>query len=497
MGRVVGLPIRALSLVVTLVLWAGAHAQTGVPTPQLPQGEPLAVEASAIVPLESESAVSIVGIRGQIIVGTRDERELRAVSRLMGDKGGDLPVGIWQVGTKLIVSPPAGQPDTPRVLRVEVPKTFAVTVEASSSDVVVEAVAGSVNVKGRELRTTVRGCSGPLDAELTGGSLSVGDSADAALTLRGTKAQLAAMNGAVIVHANGGELSAREIHGALDVTTDGTKVAVSEPSGGFHIASRLGSVSLKGATDDGELALNGAALHLEGCKGDITVTSDAPVDFVGMAATLHFDMYGGTLRGKGNQGILEVRTRNTEINLESIEQGMRLQGDGLKARIVDVGGDLYVEASVSDVVIDRAAAVEARIDRGSVTIQRTGGPVKATVQGGDAHIIDGIGPVQLDIDGGDAEVSWASITGDKDSKLVNKSGAITVRFPQGGSCRVEAKSEYGRVDSDIRTVKVADDLESAQGSVNGGYRPAVLITAYGDIELLDGSKPPDENDAPR
>jgi len=66
-------------------------------------------------------------------------------------------------------------------------------------------------------------------------------------------------------------------------------------------------------------------------------------------------------------------------------------------------------------------------------------------------------PVQLEIDGGDADVSWVSLGGAKDSLLVNKSGNVTVRIPAGASCRVEAKSRYGRVDSSLPTVKVLDD----------------------------------------
>jgi hypothetical protein len=489
----VGRWIRALSLVVALALPTAGRAQEGAPAGALPEGEPLAVEASAIVPIDAETSVSIVGVQGQIIVSARDDRELRVVSRLPGAQGGETTVGVWQAGTKMIIAPSPGQTSAPRVLRVEVPRAFAVAIDASHSELVVDSVGGDVDLNGRELRATVHSCNGTIDVELAGGNLGIQDSAAATLRLRGTVADVGRMSGEINVHAVGGEVTLRELHSMADVVTDGVKLVIVGGDGGFHVKANQGSVGIKSTTEGGELELSGAPLRLNDCKGDITVTSDSSAEFTSMAAGLHFDMYGGTLRGKGNLGILEVRTRNTEINVESIEQGMRVQGDGLKARLVDVGGELYVEASVSDVAIDRAAAVELRLDRGSATIQRTGGPVKATVVGGDVHIIDGIGPVQLDIDGGDAEVSWSSISGDKDSNLVNKSGAITVRFPVAGSCRVDAKSSSGRVESTLPTVKVADDFESAQGPVNGGYRPLIRVAAYGDIRLLDGSQPADEH----
>jgi DUF4097 and DUF4098 domain-containing protein YvlB len=198
-------------------------------------------------------------------------------------------------------------------------------------------------------------------------------------------------------------------------------------------------------------------------------------------------MYGGSLRGKGNQGFLEVRTRNTEVNVEGIVQGMRIQGDGLKAHIEDIGGELYVETTGSDVSVDRVGIVTVKINSGDVTVQRALGTVQAEVVNGNARIIDGTGAVILDVDGGNAEVSWASLSGGVDSRLTNKTGSVNVRFPVTGPCRVDARSLYGRIESDLPAVNVTDDRREARGPVNGGSRPIVHITANGDIELSRGS----------
>jgi hypothetical protein len=260
-----------------------------------------------------------------------------------------------------------------------------------------------------------------------------------------------------------------------------------------QVKARQGTLVLKGFEAGAELALSNTTLEIEEGKGDVTVTTDSTIQFRTMAAAMHLDMYGGFLRGTSNDGILEVRMRNSEINVEAIEKGMRVQGDGLKARIVDVGGELYVEASVSDVVIDRANAVEVHLDRGNLTMQRATAAVKAIVTGGNAQILDSSGSVSLDLDGGDAEVSWASISGDADSQLVNKSGSITAWFPEGASCRVEAKTKYGRIESDLPKVIVRDDPTEAQGPVNNGQRPMIKIAAERDIHLQHGSKSGDEN----
>jgi hypothetical protein len=220
------------------------------------------------------------------------------------------------------------------------------------------------------------------------------------------------------------------------------------------------------------------------------VSSDTSVLFEAMAAAMHFDMDGGSLHGKGNEGILELRGRNTELNVEAITGGMRVQGNGLSVKIVDVSGELQIEASSSNVVVDHAGSVVLRVDGGSVTLQRVTGAVQANLTGGDARILDVSGPVNLELDRGDGEVSWATMAGDKDSTLVSSNGSLTVRFPATGACRVEARSKDGRIDSALPTVAVLEGSNEAQGPVNSGYRPIVHINATGDIHLLDAAKAP-------
>jgi hypothetical protein len=124
-----------------------------------------------------------------------------------------------------------------------------------------------------------------------------------------------------------------------------------------------------------------------------------------------------------------------------------------------------------------------KVDAGSVSIRQAAGTVKASVTGGAVHILDGMGPVTLEMDGGDGEVSWATLSGETESTLTNAGGKLTVRFSGSSTCRVDAKSNYGRIDNELEDVKVADDFTSARGPVNDGYHPYVHVIASGDIRL--------------
>ena len=452
----------------------------------LPTGEPFSIEPVVLVPIDDQSALSIVGIRGLVTISMRDARELQVISLVPGVGGAELPVGIWQEGAKLIVAPVPGDPGRERRLDIEVPRGFAISVDAADSDVQIASEGGSVELSGDNVRALVQAIGGSVTTELLAGTLSVTNSKDATVRVRGTATTIGAMAGSVNVRATGGTLKVAEVDGSTDVDSEDCTLVFSELSGPLHVKAQKGQATVAGIKAGAELALAGTPLQLKAGKGNITVTSDATVVFEAMAASMHFDMFGGSLKGKGNDGILELRGRNTELNVESITGGMRVQGDGITTRIVDVGEELQLDTTSSDIVVDRAERVVLKADGGNVTIQRATGAVSAKVVGADVHILDGSGSVNLELERGDGEVSWTSFSGDKDSILANKNGNLTVRFPASGGCRVEAKSKDGRIDSDLPTVRVMDDETEAQGPVNGGYRPIVHINATGDIHLLHG-----------
>jgi len=454
----------------------------------LPTGNPFAVESAVTAPLDDATAVSIVGLRGLLSISTREQRELRVSSRAPGPAGAELPVGIWRDGGRLIVAPAPGAPDGPRRIDLEVPQGVALAVDAADSDVVIKSQGGSVELHGNRMRATVQAVGGSLVAELVGGTLTVVDLKDATARLSATVATFSDISGNVTVRAVGGSLKVAAVGGSTDVEGEHSKLAFEKLSGSLRVKAQKGEVTVAGIGVGAEFALVGTPLRMTGGAGDITVTSDGPVVFQAMEASMQFDMNGGSVHGNGNSGDLELRGRDTGVNLESIAGVTSIRGDGLAASLVDVGGELQVEATHSNVVVDRVGDVVLRVDSGSVAIHHAAGAVKANVTGAGVQILDGMGPVILEMDGGDGEVSWATLSGEQESTLTNAGGKLTVRFSASSTCRVDAKSNYGRIDSELEAVKVADDFSSARGPVNSGYHPYVHITASGDIRLENERK---------
>jgi len=387
---------------------------------QAPAVKPDPVKATGLFPIASQTSLVIRGVPGQIVVTTKPARELHFTSRAKDKSGSERPIAVAFGETTVTMSSPPGDTLPDGILRVEAPASFSVRVEAQGGTVVVDGFAGAVGIVGKGTVVRAQALTGPLDAGLEGGSLSL-----------------------------------TNLGGGLNLNSRDATFRVQGLAGACRLEARGGSGELTGLAAGGDLRLSESALRLTGGKGDLTVTSDAAVEFSNMTASMRFEMDGGSLHGKGNQGSVRVRARRTEVKLEGIT------------------GELDLDTTGSGVVVSRNT-----------------GPVTAVVFGGDAQLLELQGAVRLDIGGGNADVAWAAIAGDKDSLLKSNNGDITVRFPANASCRVTAKSSSGRITSDIPTIKVPADATEAQGALGQGQRPQIEIEAEGNIHLSTGAKSP-------
>ena len=438
------------ALAILALFTSGAAAQA-------PSANAAAPKATGVFPVTAETSLVIRGVPGQIVVTTKPAREFHFTSRAKDKSGSERALGVWFSGTTVTMAPPPGATLPEGILRVEAPASFAVRVESQGGTVLVDGFAGAVGIVGRGTVARAQALIGPLDADVEGGSLS-----------------LTNLGGMVIARLGAGAaLVATNLRGGLDLNSHDATFKVQGLAGACRLESRGGSGELAGLAAGGDLRLSESALRLSGGHGDITVTSDAAVVFSNMEASLRFEMDGGTLRGRGNQGPVEVRARRTDVNLEAIVGALRVEGEGLKTKLVGISGELTLD-----------------VTRGNVLLQRASGPVTAVIFAGDAQLFELQGAVRLDIEGGNAELSWAAITGDRDSLLANRGGDITVRFPATASCRVTAKSKSGRITSDIPSIKTPADATEAQGALGQGKGPVIAIEANGNIHLSGGAQSP-------
>lgn len=470
----------AYSLAALLAL--PVHAQT---EPVL-----LATESAAILPISGEVRVEIEGVQGAIGVRVGKPGELRFLSRKPGGRNAEeIPLAVWSDGATVRLTPPEGEAAQERDLEASVPPGLYVRILANDSKVVASSLQGGLEVAGRALVVQAGGIEGDVEIDVEGGSVSLQGIGGSAV-VRGSEvqAQIGGVRGSLLLTATGQKtLGVRDVGSGVDADLDGARLEVAGVKGPFRLRARGGSVALSALEQGGDLELTGAALRVEKSKGAITVNTDQACEFVENEASLHVDAYGPSALVRQNKGIVEVRARNAEVVLEKIEGAARVEGDGLRLRADDIGGEFVAILGLSEAFVQNVGGKTVfETERGDLELRRATQLVEIKSEGGSVRLLDLNGPVLVDADGALVEVTWVSTPATEDSSILNEGGDVIVRFPPGGGARVEASASYGRIESSIDTVRLFDGDTRAEGVVNRRQRPTVRIESGGDVQILGG-----------
>ena len=448
----------------------------------------LAEESAAIVPVTGESVVIVQGIRGEIRIEPGKPGEVRFESAAPGPKGQDIPVALWLEDGRFRFAPVHDVPETGRVLHLRVPDTINITVETTDSSVSVGGIAASVEIRGERLKVSGGGQEGSFRVDVQSGTATVESvNNDVFVHGRDLDVKLAMIAGTSSVRLVGGRAKVESLTGALDADLDGVAMTVGATDQPVHVRGRGGQMDVRDLVQGGDFSLTGTPLMLTHCHGDITVETDGDVQFLDSKASIHVNGLSGSVRGSGNEGLLEIKTSNAEVILEKIVGPVRVQGDGLKMQLKNIAGELLVYATSSDVEVEGASAdVTIENTQGDVTLKGAAGAVGVKSSGGDVSLTGLSGAAQVEADGRNVAVSWSSLPG-KDSLIHNEGGDVIVHFPSGGACRVEARSKFGRVETDLPRVEVLEGGSSAQGFVGNAGRTTIRVDSGGDVQLLGGS----------
>lgn len=493
--------MRRSSLAPILLLCTPVLAQENLPPP-------LATEASGMIPVRDERQLVVQGIVGSVSIKLGKPGEIRYLSTKPGESGrnkgkeGELPLAVHAVAGTFTLRPVPGEaPGTPHDLQISVPPEIYARVEMSGGGkLYAVSLRGGLEVTGKTLVVDARALEGNAEIDVEGGTIVVsGTKGSVRVRGRGLNVTVQSAEGLIGGDLVSGFLKVVRADQGIDVDLEDTPLELDGAKGPVRVRASGGTVQVRNAEAGGEYDLTSAPIALEKCKGDITVTSDANVSYKDLEADLHFDVYSGSVKGSGNKGLIEARTRNASVTIEANEGPVRVQGDGLEVRLSNIGGETLVYATTSNVAVDNVGGkLTVESDRGDVVISRATSDVYVNAEGGGTvTLVDLTGPATVEADVDAVEASWASIP-QKDSRIANEDGDVTVRFPAtGGGCRVEATSKGGRIETDLPRVRVSDDGSSAEGIVGNAQRPTITVEAGRDVHLLSGGAPAAPSDRRR
>jgi DUF4097 and DUF4098 domain-containing protein YvlB len=153
-----------------------------------------------------------------------------------------------------------------------------------------------------------------------------------------------------------------------------------------------------------------------------------------------------------------------------------------RLRVSNRNGNVEVaDLSGNQDISNRFGAVEVRQVTGDVTVSNSFGRI--TVE--NVH-----GRVEVQARNSDVFMSFDKRV-QKDVQLSTRFGKVTIELPSDSSFRIDAHTQFGRIDSDFESLqKSRSDVakESAQGQIGQGGPQITISTLNGNIHLVRRSK---------
>ncbi len=436
--------------------------------------------------LQGETVLQLRGFAGSVSFRIGEEGRLRFLSSELEDRKAERPVELWKDGRTLILRPAAGYDGVPARLEGAVPPGVSLDVEFDDAELMLGNIDGDVVIVGDRLDTRLATVRGNVSIEGNDGKVRA-DQVQGDFEVEGTGLQMGiqAILGSFTANLEGSSFDAGRVKGPVELDADGTEATLDKIESAVRVTMSGGSVHTDGLGGGGEFRLDGTVLELRNCAGDFRVGTDAPISFENCKADFHFDAYGSSLTGTGNEGILEIKTDDTEVVLRKLMGPTRIQGDRLAVDIQEVGGELWVQGSSSNVKVDNITGPLMVINEfGDIHVLAAAQKVDVENLDGNVTIERQVGPVNVIAEGERVTVSWTSMNWSENSVVENRSGDVALFLPKQGGCTVDARTSYGRIETDVEGIVIGDDGRSASGSVNRARRPILNVRAEGDLRIM-------------
>ena len=449
------------------------------------EAELLSDGSGGIIALAGESRILVRNLQGNLTLRVGKPGELRYMCRSLDNRREERSVELWLRDKTFVLEAPEALRDTAAILELAVPPELDVEVEIHDSRVLAQGLYGALTLRGTNVQFDGRALVGSVEVELEGGKATI-IGAEQGVTLEGRdlEVRLVELGGPLYLSLASSSALVEEALDTAELDLDQCSFRASVIQGRVAASTRGGKLELDQIRRGAELRLNGTPLVLSASRGFVLVETDAEVEFQEHQGKLQVDSYGAAVRGSGITGPLTIQTDNTEVHVEKLGGPTTIQGDGLDVVVREVKGNLTIDVISSKVEVDQAQGpVDVKNEFGDVVIRNVTTPVQVNSRNGNVAVTEATGPLQIKADGPEVLVRWALLAREKDSLIENPGGDIRMLFPSQAACRVEARAPYGRIESRVPGVQVADDAKSASGVLRRMPRPTVQIVAGGDLYL--------------
>jgi hypothetical protein len=221
----------------------------------------------------------------------------------------------------------------------------------------------------------------------------------------------------------------------LRVDNRNGRVSVQDLTGNENIVNRYGDVEIRNITGELRLENRNGSVTIEDVSDSVVIdNSYSNTTARNVGGNLEIETRNGSVDVSGVKGNATITNSYAPINVENVQGSLTINGRNNSVDAQHVDGDLIVDSSYENVTIDDP--------KGAVKINTRNGEVKLSFER----------PPQ------------------KDVAVTSQYGTITLDLPSASSFNVDARTEYGEIDSDF------DGLKHDNGLNHDNSRPERVLT---------------------
>ncbi|MBI2149671.1 MAG: DUF4097 family beta strand repeat protein [Acidobacteria bacterium] len=237
---------------------------------------------------------------------------------------------------------------------------------------------------------------------------------------------------------------------ALSIDNRNGQVTVQDLTGKQTIVNKYGSVDVRGVTGE---------LNVDNRNGNVNVQD------VTESVTINNSYSGTTVKNIG--GSIEIRNRNGAVDVSGVKGNAAISNSYASISVDNVEGELTVTGR-----------------NNGLDIEHVQGGLKAESSYQNVSISDARGGVSLNSRNGDLYLSFERPP-EKDISVSNRYGNVRIVLPSASSFSIDARTEYGEVDSEFENIdRSRSNRDASLRGRNGRGGPRITITTRnGNIEL--------------
>jgi hypothetical protein len=450
-------------------------------------------ESGGFIALEGETRIRVSGMQGTIAVRTGKDGELRYEVRSLDDRREERPIGLWLSGNEFQIAPLEETGEERLLLEMAVPPGLDVELDVDDTNVQVAGLRSDLVLVGAGLNVDARGIYGRLRIEVAESDLKIdGVSGEVEIDSEAIGLVASRIEGSIGVTLVDSEADIRGVTGQADVDVDNTVLFIADIEAGLVLQAVNGKVEVDGVKPRADLTLDGAPLILTGTLGETLIESDSEVQVGGAKGPVEIRGFGGPIVGKTLEGSVEITVDQALVELEDVKGQLTISGNDLGIKITNLEAGATIRTDGSEVLaVGIAAPLQIHNAFGRVEVRDAKADVKVVNRDADVLLADLAGSVDVFSTGESVEVGWSEFPAEGHHIVANEGGGVVVNLPGRTRCRIEARSEFGQISSDIATVRINDDGRMASGVVGGGRGPTIQIRSQGDV-LISGPSAAEE-----